>query len=254
MAAFCLLGMLLALSVLALALLRPWATDSQAPSLSVPPGFEAAVDDAVAVDSPRTIGVAGARVAPAGSPAAIAAAVPASPLGVAVVTLAVSPARPVGTPPAVPVSTPPAESPAAPVTEPVAPSPGPASTPPPAAVQPVPVAGSPSPAPSGAAGAGDPEPECGGDDYTVTIGFGPGLLDESEQAVEILVQRNESDGTVSELLLEGSLDDARSLIELLRSEGNCVEVVVEPASEDGEGEAGVAEAPVDPAALDYLPD
>ncbi|HET7574058.1 MAG TPA: hypothetical protein VFJ99_02980, partial [Solirubrobacterales bacterium] len=74
----------------------------------------------------------------------------------------------------------------------------------------------------------DPE-ECEGDEYTITVSFEIGEEGVETQA-SILIQRIAGDGSESELELEleGSLSDVRALVDLLSSEGNCVQLVFEP--------------------------
>jgi hypothetical protein len=86
---------------------------------------------------------------------------------------------------------------------------------------------------------------CAGDEYLVTVTF----LEEEEpigeeSAVEIVLQRLNEDGSVDdELRLEGDLNDARSLVLKLHSEGSCVEVVIaQPEEEEGEEAEEVPEA------------
>ena len=108
------------------------------------------------------------------------------------------------------------------------------------------------PGPGTAAGGGiDPAPSCEGDEYTITVGFETVAMASEEQAeAEILVQRFASDGSESEVTLEGDLGAVRALISLLVSEGNCVQVAVE-IELIGEGETvpEASELGIDPAEL-----
>lgn len=86
----------------------------------------------------------------------------------------------------------------------------------------------------------EPEPGCEGDEYVFTVGFESEEPLSEESALDILIQRFSSDGSESELLLEGDLGDLRGLVDLLIPEGNCVQVVFEP---QGEGETPEPAAP-----------
>jgi hypothetical protein len=97
----------------------------------------------------------------------------------------------------------------------------------------------------------EPAPSCAGDEYTITVSSEPGETVTEESELEILIQRTASDGSESELLLEGDLGDVRSLVDLLTSEGNCVQVVFEPPGEDDTASAA-PQAGVEPAPGDTL--
>lgn len=233
-AAFALLVLLLALSAAALVALRPWETDALVPDLRIDPGLEVALGDAVAVASPPPVRVADADIAGMGGPTIAVARVaapqrpPAPQLDVSRgrVVLAAVPA-PTTPPPTTPQ--PPAEPQPVPPPTPVS-EPAPAPPPPPTFV-----AGGGSPSGGGTAGAPDPDPGqvCEGDEYEITIQFDPeAVADEDE--LEVFIRQVESDGSESEIHLEGKWADVRDLIELLLSEGNCVKVEFEPI---GEGES-----------------
>lgn len=229
MAAFCLLGLLLALCAVALASLRPWESDSVVPNLSVTPGLGAGVDEAIALSPTGPGGVAAARVAPSGSSPTVAAAIAAPAPSTPQPVLAVSAGRAVSGSTAVPVPAPPAKTPA-PAPAPVAAVPEPAPVPAPPPAPPVLAGvggGTGGPITSGGP-AFEPEPACEGDEYTVTISYEAGAVLEEGLPVQILVERLEDDGSVSELQLEGDLSDAEALIESLGGEGDCVEVVFAP--------------------------
>lgn len=245
MAAFCLLGLLLALAALALAS-RPWEQDSLTPGVSVAPGLGAAVEDAVALAPKRSAGLSAGRVAPQ-TPAvaqAIAAPLPTA-QDAAEPVLAVATARPLAQAPVTPVASPPPTAPPIPPTSTSPPQAAPelALAPPPAPAVPPTRPGPGAPPPPGTAGPGVPPPEapCEGDEYTVTISVSGDPEEEGaeELPVEILIQRLESDGSISELQLEGELSDAQALVELLVAEGNCVEVVFDV----GDGAGAPAAAP-----------
>lgn len=245
MAVFCLLGLLLALAALALAS-RPWEQDSLVPGVSVAPGLGAAVEDAVALAPEQSVGLAAGRVAPQ-VPAvaeAIAAPVPGG-HGEAEPVLAVATARSLAQAPGAPVASPPPTAPPLSPTSTSPPQAAPelAAAPPPAPTVPPTRPGPGASPPPGTAGPEIPPPEapCEGDEYTVTISVSGDPEEEGaeELPVEILIQRLESDGSVSELHLEGALRDAQALVELLVAEGNCVEVVFDA----GDGAEAPAAAP-----------
>jgi hypothetical protein len=93
-------------------------------------------------------------------------------------------------------------------------------------------------------GRGEPEQSCEGDEYAVTVTFDEaegeeeGVYGSSE--ADILIQRLGADGSEAELDLRGDLTDVRSLVATLVSEGNCVQVKIEPL------EGGAAEEAVEP--------
>jgi hypothetical protein len=247
---------MLMLGALGLFSTRPWETTSVVPSLAVSPGLGAALGDSVEVVPAGGPQVASARVAPEGPSAQVAAPVvvsgPDADRGSSL--LAVSPGRAVerseATNPASPAPSGPPSSPA-PAAQPVAAAPEPAPAPvvPVAAPAPPLVAstGSRGPATSGVIVPGEevePAPSCEGDEYlfTVTPESAEAISEESE--LDIVIQRFATDGSESELRVEGHLSDVRSLVALLLSEGNCVRVVFESAEEDDAG-AEAPEAPAD---------
>jgi hypothetical protein len=96
----------------------------------------------------------------------------------------------------------------------------------------------------------DPAPSCEGDEYVVTVSFASVEEAYGESGAGILIQRFASDGSESEIDLEGDLSAVRALIGLLLSEGNCVQVGVEvELVEEGESVPGAAELGIDPAEL-----
>jgi hypothetical protein len=66
------------------------------------------------------------------------------------------------------------------------------------------------------------EEACAGDEYTLTIT----PLEAESEAVTIVLEHVVADGSTETLELEGDLEDARSLVLKLSSEGGCVEVEV----------------------------
>ncbi|HEU4736580.1 MAG TPA: hypothetical protein VFS48_06105 [Solirubrobacterales bacterium] len=76
---------------------------------------------------------------------------------------------------------------------------------------------------------------CEGDEYVLTITFLDEGSETGEASLDIVLERLNEEGTTDELRLEGDLDDARSLVSTLESEGNCVVVEIAPP-EEGEGE------------------
>ncbi len=233
-AVFALLLLLLALTAAALVALKPWDADVIAPDLRIEPGLEVALDDAVAVVSPPQVRVDVADVAGSGGPTVAVARVvapegsAASQLGIsaAEVALAAAPA-PVPTPPP-PAAPQPAPAPA-PVQTPVAtPAPAPAPTAPPTFAG----GGSGGGIPAGVPGVEpDPDPACVGDEYEVTVRFESETLTEEDE-VEVVIRQVASDGSESEIELEGIWADARELIERLVSEESCVIVEFEPIGEE----------------------
>lgn len=243
---------MLLLGAVALAGLRPWETDSVGPNLAIAPGLGVALGDSVEVapaPAPAPGTVADARVAPA-SPSILAAEPAAAPRpseGDAAPVLAVSPGRAVATAgfepdpqpaPAVPAPA----SPPAP--QPIAQAPAPAAEPAPV-VATVPVrgaggAGTPGTAGTPPGGEVEPPQSCEGDEYLITVTFASPEAELEDSPVSILLQRIASDGSESELELEGDLSDARALIDLLSSEeGNCVQVEYLPFDEvESDPEAG----------------
>jgi hypothetical protein len=101
-------------------------------------------------------------------------------------------------------------------------------------------------------GGGEPERSCEGDEYAITVTFGDTEgeeVDYEEAEADILVQRLEADGSTTDLQLRGDLTDVRGLIATLVSEGNCVQLDVEPlpgpgaeeVPDAGDGAAGPGE-------------
>lgn len=203
---------------------------------------EAAVGDAAVVATAGGPRVGDAEVAHRGRSTTISVARVAAPEPADVPVLAVSPANVVAAAPGSGATPPP---PPIPVPQPAQPAPPPAPAP---AATPAPP-----PAPGFVAGGGgpgggktagtplpDPPPVCEGGEYEITIWLSPEMTEEDE--VEVLIRQIENDGSESEIDLSGELGDVYELIELLESEGNCVEVVVEPI-DDGESTEAPSEAP-----------
>lgn len=265
MAAFALLGLSIALGVVALAGLRPWATSSVAPNLSLSPAIGAALDDATVVaqaDSPEVgNGGTAAPVSPgAVSPPAVVS-VPKRHASTSPV-LAVAPARALSAAEGPSTAAPkPALTPEPPVPTPVppveaAPAPALAVAPQPA----VPGAPVPSGGPSTAGvGGGKQGPSCEGGEYVITVTFeeeeGEEGYEQSE--ADILIQGMGADGSEEELELRGDLSDVHSLLETLVSEGACVRVDIVPFGEDKPspeaGEPGVVPTEPGDAAEAALP-
>ena len=231
-AVFALLLLLLALIAAALVALKPWDADVLTPDVRIEPGLEVALDDAVAVASPPQVRVGAAGVAgPGGLTVAVARVV--APEGSAAPQLGVSAAEVVlaAAPTPAPVS-PPATAPQ-PAPTPVT-SPTPVATPAPAPTTPPTFAGG---APGGGIPAGvpgvepDPDPVCEGDEYEVTVRFESETLTDEDE-VEVLIRQVASDGSESEIELEGTWAEARELIEQLVSEESCVTVEFEPVGDD----------------------
>ena len=236
-----------------------WRCPRSAPHRLTQPAFEARVGDAVAVP---TVGpavalveeaVAPGRVALVGGPATRPSegegreGAPAVGPALAVAVSAheekgsESPAKPL--PPSPSPEVPPAATPApALATVPATPP----STSPEAKAPGGPVsAGTPGfpgeveeePGEAGEPGAEEP---CTGDEYRLTIT----PLDETGETVTILLEHVAADGGVETLELEGDLEDARSLVLELSSEGGCVEVEVSPSP--GEVEEPTSPPPAGP--------
>jgi hypothetical protein len=228
------------LGAIALAGLKPWATTSVSPNLSLSPGLGLALGDAEAVAKAPSVDIADSHVAGGGSAAVASKPVaygPAHPDSR--VSVGVSQGRPVQ----VSESTPTSPSPAA--IKPVAAPPGVVPEPPspPASSAPV-LAGidegaQNSPVTAGVEEDGDVLGQsCEGDHYTVPISYGIDEATGERLPTEILVQRIEGDESVSELRVEGDLADYRDLIAALVADGGCVEVEYEPVSEgEDAGEA-----------------
>lgn len=216
LAVFSLLGFVVVLAAVALASLRPWEADTVDPHLSVSLGTEA-VGDAVAVTPQRSSRQAVAEAV------SVARATPAERVSAADgsgYVLAVAQGRPVSAA-AVPYPAPPTPEPESPTLQ-------------------APVPAEPPPTIGGGGGAGGPgtavvvEPKsgCDGDEYEVTIRFATSAIASDETEVEILIRRVGSDGSESEIELDGRLDEVGALLEGVASEGDCVEVRVEPAGEE----------------------
>jgi hypothetical protein len=92
------------------------------------------------------------------------------------------------------------------------------------------------------------EPSCKGDEYEITIRFGTRAVDSDEAEVAILIRRVRRDGSESEIQLEGKFSDVDDLLEGVVADGDCVEVRLEPASEE-EPAQGSSEDTVAPASL-----
>jgi hypothetical protein len=240
----------LMLGALGLLSTRPWETTALVPSVAVSPDLGAALGDSVAVVPAGAPSIAKARVA-TGAPAPgvgepVAVSVPTE--GESAPLLAVAPGRAVesvgpNSAPHAPSSPPAQPAPAA--QQPVAAAPEPVPAVPVATAPPPLVAssGSARPGSSGVippVGPVEPAPSCAGDEYTITVSSESDETITEESELEILIQRTAGDGSESELLLEGDLGDVRSLVDLLVSEGNCVQVVFEPP---GEGETLEPAAP-----------
>jgi hypothetical protein len=258
MAAFALLGLSIALGVVALIGLRPWATTSVVPNLSVSPGTGVALGDATVVarassPSAGTGGIAAPR--PAGTVSApVAVATPAPAPRATRPVLAVSPGRPLTFSATAPVASPPAPEPAAAAPAPVAVTPMPAAEQ--APPQPVvattgnPGSGSPGgPVSSGVDGP-EPEPACEGDEYLITVSFDEGTVGEEADyelaEADILVQRFGADGSETDAQLRGDLSDVRSLIATLVAEGNCVGLEIGTAAGGGVPSGGTSQVVVPP--------
>jgi hypothetical protein len=237
--------------------LRPWATSSVAPNLSLAPGIGVALGDSTVVARAGSSGVGTGGVAAPHSPVEVSAPVVASvpKQGAAQSVPAVSPGRPLQAAAPEPVSPPPVSEPA-PLPEPVVATPMPAAAPEQAATPPL-VAAVPSGTPGTAGGpgtsvvgGGEAEQPCGGDEYVITVTFDQAEGEAEEEGywqaeADIVVQRLGADGSEAELQLRGDLTDVRNLVGTLVSEGNCVQVDVVPP-EGGPGEE-VPEAGTEPA-------
>jgi hypothetical protein len=162
--------------------------------------------------------------------------------------LAVVPARPVAiaAPPASPPS-PPAGAPeptgSEPAPEPAAPAPVIAEATPPS----TPGTG----AHGGPITAGVEPPEepvevCEGTEYVVTVSFDIEAISSGRTDAEIVLRRVGSDGSESELRVEGGLEDLAALLEQFAAEGPCVTIEFEPLASDDD--PGPATEPVEQAA------
>lgn len=239
--------------------LRPWATTSVAPDLSVSPGIGVGLGDSTAVASAPSpgVGTGGIAAPKSGSAAAVSAPTPVAgstpEKPAAGPVLAVSAGRAVQTGAPVPVSAPPAAAPA-PSPEPVAaaPTPAPEQAPAPPLVATV---DNGSPGTSGrpgtsVIGGGEPEQSCEAGEYVITVTFeeveGEEVDYELDEA-EILVKGVGADGNETEVALRGDLTDVRNLVATLVSEGNCVQVdVVPPEGVSAEEAAGVSASVEEP--------
>jgi hypothetical protein len=235
------------LGIVAMLGLRPWATTSVAPDLSVSPGTGVAVggSTAVARAEPSAHGTGGIAApkstAAVSAPAPVAASTPKQRVSGPV--LAVSAGRPVQASAPAPVSSPPAAEPA-PEPVAVAPTPAPEQAPAPPLVATV-DNGSPGtsgrPGTSVVGGGSEPEQSCEAGEYVVTVTFEEAEGEEVDYELaeaEILVKGLAADGSETEVTLRGDLTDVRSLVATLISEGNCVQVdVVPPEGEPAEGDA-----------------
>lgn len=230
--------------------LRPWATTSVAPDLSVSPAIGVAVGDSNVVAEAASPGVGTGGIA---APRQRSAAAVSTPTPVAESApkrhasqplLAVSAGRALQASAPTPVSSPPASEPA-PLPEPVAatPTPAPEQT---AAPPIVATVDNGAPGTSGrpgtsVVGGGEPEESCEADEYVITVTFDQAEgeeVDYETTEAEILVKRLEVDGGGTEVTLRGDLTDVRDLVATLISEGNCVQVdVVPPAGEPAESVA-----------------
>jgi hypothetical protein len=242
MAAFALIGLAIALGIIALAGLRPWATSSVAPNLSLSPAIGAALGDATVVAQAGSPEVGnGGTAAPESSRAVVVSAGVATPARRALTSpvLAVAPARALSTSRPTPTPSPPVSEPA-PTPEPAAAAPVPPveQAPAPAlAVAPQPAAPG-TPAASGGpstagVGGGELGPSCEGGEYVITVTFEEEAGEEGygESEAEILIQGVAADGSEEELELRGDLSDVHSLVETLVSEGSCVRVDIVPFDE-----------------------
>jgi hypothetical protein len=254
MAAFALLGLAITLGAVALIGLRPWATTSVVPNLSVSPGIGVALGDAAVVARAASPGAGTGGIAaphPAGevfAPVAVAAPVPGpnSPRPV----LAVSPGRPLTVSASAPIESPPAPGPApAPAPVAVTPVPAPEQAPPQPVVA---VAGNPGlSSPGGPISSGvdgpEPEPACEGDEYVITVTFEEveGEEGDREEAeADIVVRQIDPDGSEPEVQLRGDLSDVRSLIATLLAEGNCVHLEAGTAAGGGVPSDGTSQVVV----------
>ncbi len=219
---FSLLGFTVVLALIALAGLKPWQGDSVEPHLRLP-GLEADVGNSVALPPGPVALVADATAAPQGAKLARADRKSSEAEGPAT-ALAVAPAQ------AVAVAGTPAE-PGSPEPETgtgnEVPSDGATAVEAPPEGTSLPVS---APASTGGevgprrpvAASGPALESCEGDEYVIAIVLSPDGAEGEEASVEIVLQRFNEDGSIDELVLEGSLLDARSLALQLSSEGNCV--------------------------------
>jgi len=205
---------------------------------------------AVARAESSALGTGGTTAPKSPAVASAPVAVPAPKQHASNPVLAVSPGRPLQASAPVPVSSPPVSEPS-PSPEPVAATPEPLPAQAPAPPLATTVANG-APGTAGAAGAaggpgtagvgrGEPEQSCEGDEYVVTVTFEEAEDEEEEvyglSEADILIQRLGADGSEDELDLRGDLTDVRSLVATLVSEGNCVQVKIEPFEGGVTGEA-----------------
>lgn len=233
-----LLGLMLLVVVVDLTGVAPWQDDSVEPRLTLP-AVEAAVGDAVALPSGPAVAVADRAVVRGGvEPGRVArwdrGTEPAKTM------LAVAPARTVSVAdvPGVAPMEPKTESGAGDETPSVGTADGeaaPGGTPPPTTSKP----------PSGPVGPATAVVEsCDGDEYVITVVLVPGEEEAREASVEIVLQRFNEDGSVEELTLEGDALDAENLALQLSSEGSCVVLEAEAATEhESDAPGGPAGAP-----------
>ncbi len=78
----------------------------------------------------------------------------------------------------------------------------------------------------------EPKSGCEGDEYEIVIRFATSTISSGETEVEILIRRVGRDGSESEIELEGRFDEVGELLDRVASEGDCVEVRVEPTGEE----------------------
>lgn len=227
--------------------LKPWEPNESVPRLAQP-APEARVGDAVALPTVGpAVAVVEAAVAPgkaklvsrSGKGASEGERPESAPAVEPALALAVSPGKKAGAAPspaplpesAPAAEVPPAASPAAELAS-VPATPAPSSPTAKTPNGPVPAGGPESPGeaeeePSGEEpdgeepGAGEEE-ACAGDEYTLTIT----PLEAEGEAVTIVLEHVVAAGSTETLELEGDLEDARSLVLKLSSEGGCVEVEV----------------------------
>ncbi|HEV7400540.1 MAG TPA: hypothetical protein VGN84_09770 [Solirubrobacterales bacterium] len=103
-------------------------------------------------------------------------------------------------------------------------------------------------------GGGEPERSCEGDEYVITVTFeeveGEEIDYENDQA-DIVVQQLEADGSETEVQLRGDLNDVRSLVATLVSEGGCVhvDIVPQPETDSIEEPSGATAGAAEPDAI-----
>lgn len=244
LAVFALPALTVLLALIVLWGFRPWPDDSEGPP-PVPLGIEMAVGGGRALPAAQLAFVADGTAVPVTPEPAVQAAARAGGDAETGPVLAVTqgrvaapasraeptpdaPTNPVpATPEAQPVSIPAAEPAPTPVAEPTTTA----------------TTGGGQPADPVTAGGGGFEESCEGGEYLLTIAFLDGEPVSDDSPVDIVLKRLDEDGS-DELHLEGDLDDARSLVSTLSSEGNCVEIeIVPPGEEAGEEGEGGEESP-----------